>query len=72
MHYIHTVRTYIFTYIYISRYSTFICLSVHSEGKVQYLFFLILLILYEIPEYLVFFLLPFSFLSPSSFLFLSG
>lgn len=39
MHYIHTVRTYIFIYIY-SRYSTFICLSI---PKVQYLFIFFLL-----------------------------
>lgn len=37
MHYIHTVRTYIFTYIYLSRYLHLsVCLSI---PKVQYLIF---------------------------------
>lgn len=70
MHYIHTVRTYIFTYI-LSRYLHFICLSVYTSGKVQYLFVSFsFLILYEFRSpYLVF--SP-DFLSPSSLLFLSG
>lgn len=47
MHYIHTVRTYIFTYI-LSRYLHFIRLSVYTSGKVQYLFVSFsFLILYE-------------------------
>lgn len=51
MHYIHTVRTYIFTSIYLGIYILSVCPSI---PKVQYLSFF-LLILYAIPEYLVFF-----------------
>lgn len=51
LRYIHICITYIryvhiFTYIYLSRYSTFICLSVYTSGTILFFFFLFFFLFY--------------------------